>query len=201
MSTSLMYTGAAADQILRICSKEQFAVTPALRTAFFRHARKQVETSLKAGATVLPAEFLAWVESDPDIATGVYAAHHEPEDVLRWLYSLRLDMGKAKFEQYRQLALAVALVSAKEGLAADTTAREPMKLVIPRDPRVRVDTKDPQRELDFNDHIINFLNDHTIEEDVALDPKTGELKYDKRGIALPVPKRKKGDPTCTQGVK
>lgn len=194
LSISLMYTGAAADQILRICSKEQYAVTPALRTAFFRHARKQVETSLKAGDTVLPAEFLAWVESDPDIATGVYATHHQPEDVLRWLYSLRLDMGKAKFEQYRQLALAVALVSAKEGLAADTTAREPMKLVIPRDPRVRVDTKDPQRELDFNDHIINFLNDHTIEEDVVLDPKTGELKYDKRGIALPVPKRKKGDP-------
>jgi hypothetical protein len=194
LSTSLMHTAAAADQILRICRKEQFVVTPALRGAFFTHARKQVEDILKAEGRALPAEFLAWVDSDPDIATGVYAAHHKPEDVLLWLYSLRLDLGKEKFEHYRQLSLAAALVSAKEGLAADTTPREPMKLVIPRDPRVPVDTKDPQRKLDVNDHIINFLNGHTIEEDVVLDPKTGELKYDKRGIALPVPKRKRGEP-------
>lgn len=189
-----LHAGDADDQILRICKKEQFAVTPALRRAFFTHAMKLAASKLEEAGRSLPAEFLAWVDSDPDIATGVYAAHHKPEDVLLWLYSLRLDLGKAKFEEYRQLALAAALVSAKEGLAADITAREPMKLVIPGDPRVLVDTKDPKRKLDVNDHIINFLNDHTIEEEIVLDAKTGELKYDKRGIALPAPKRKKGEP-------
>lgn len=184
----------ASEQILRTCQEEQFAVTPALRSAFFAHAKEQAVKSLEAAGKSLPAEFLAWVDSDPDIATGVYGAHHKPEDVLLWLYSLRLDLGKAKFEEYRQLALAAALVSAKEGLAADITARDPMKLVIPGDPRVLVDTQDPERELDANDHIINFLNDHTIDEEVVLDVKTGELKYDKRGIALPAPQRKKGEP-------
>ena len=186
---------AGGDPLLLMCRNEQFEVTPVLRSAFFSHARRKAELRLEEAGRELPGNFLAWVESDPDIATGVYAAHDAPEDVLLWLYSLRLDLGKAKFEQYRQLALAAALVSAKEGLPADISPREPMKLVIPGDPRVLVDTKDPGRQLDINDHIINFLNDHSIEEDVVLDAKTGELKYDKRGIAIPAPQPKKGEPS------
>jgi hypothetical protein len=147
---------------------------------------------LEVAGKSLPAEFLRWVDSDPDIATGVYAAHHKPESVLLWLYSLKLDLGKEKFEQYRQLALAVALVSAKEGLAPNIAARAPMELQIPEDPRVQVDTKNPERELDFNDHIINFLDQHIIEEEVVIDAKTGKLKYDNAGIALPAPKAEKG---------
>ena len=185
---------AGGDPLLLMCRNEQFEVTSALRTAFFSQARKNAERRLEEAGQSLPDGFLAWVESDPDIATGVYAVHDAPEDVLLWLYSLRLDLGKAKFEQYRQLALAAALVSAKEGLPADISPREPMKLVIPGDPRVLVDTRDPKRQLDVNDHIVNFLNDHVIEEDVVIDAKTGELKYDKRGIAIPAPQRKKGEP-------
>ena len=76
---------------------------------------------------------------------------------------------------------------------ADITPRQPLKLVIPGDPREPVDTKDPNRELDVNDHIINFLNDHTIEEQVVVDHKEAvpELKYDQRGIAIPAPKNQK----------
>lgn len=184
----------SGDQILRICKKEQFAVTPALRSAFFSHAKEQSLERLEDAGKSLPAEFLAWVDADSDIATGIYAAHHKPENVLLWLYSLRLDLGKDKFEQYRQLALATALVSAKEELVANITVREPMELLIPGDPRVLVDTRDPKRELDINDHIINFLDEHFIEEEVVIDPKTGELKYDKRGIAIPALPPKKGNP-------
>ncbi len=106
------------------------------------------------------------VDADAEIATGVYAAHDKPADVLLWLYVLRLDLGKAKFEKYRHLALAAALVSAKEGMEADIAPREPLELAIGVDPRQPVDTMDPKRELDLNDHIINFLNEHTIEDEI-----------------------------------
>lgn len=190
------------DQISGICAKEQFSVTPGLRGAFFSHAKEQALERLEVAGKSLPAEFLRWVDSDPDIATGVYAAHHKPENVLLWLYSLQLDLGKDKFEQYRQLALAAALVSAKEGLAPNIRAREAMELQIPDDPRVRVDTRNPERELDFNDHIINFLDENIIEEEVIIDAKTGKLKYDKRGIAIPAPKPEKGKPASkTKKIK
>jgi hypothetical protein len=192
--TSHLRAQDAGDQILGICQKEEFAITPTLRSAYLTHAKKLAEARLGAAGKSLPAEFLTWVDSDLDIATGVYATHHEPEEVLLWLYSLRLDLGKEKFENYRQLALATALVSAKEGMAADVTPRERLQLVIPGDPRKPVDTKNPDHELDLNDHIINFLNEHSIEEEVVVDAKTGELKYDKRGIAIPAPKPKKGKP-------
>src|SRR5690606_7518561 len=55
----------------------------------------------------------------------------------------------------------------REDLAAlgvDLTPRELMTLVIPDDPREPVDTKDPNRELDAQDHIINFLNDHSTSD-------------------------------------
>ncbi|MDB4501659.1 hypothetical protein N9234_03520, partial [Akkermansiaceae bacterium] len=78
----------SGDQISGICAKEQFSVTPALRGAFFSHAKEQALERLEVAGKSLPAEFLRWVDSDPDIATGVYAAHHKPENVLLWLYSL-----------------------------------------------------------------------------------------------------------------
>ena len=94
-----------------------------------------IRDRLKLKVKTLPKSFLAWVDSDPEIAAGVYAAHDKPEDVLLWLYSLRLDLGKKRFEKYRQLALAAALVSAKEGMESDIKPRKPLKLVIPGDPR------------------------------------------------------------------
>ena len=133
------------------------------------------------------------MNSDLTMVTGVYAAHDKPADVLLWLYSLRLDLGREKFEKYRQLALAAALVSAKENMVADIKSRSPLKLHIPGDPRKLVDTKYAERELDVNDHIINFLNENTIEEPIVVSKKKqSKLKYDARGIAIPAPEEKEG---------
>ena len=193
----------ARDSLLRICAAEEYQFTPKLREAFLAYAKQQALAGLKVKGESLPDDFLAWIDSDPEVVPGVYAAHHKPEDVLLWLYSLRLDLGKAKFEKYRQLALAAAIVSAKEGVEADITPRQPLKLVIPTDPRKLVDTKDPKRELDMNDHIINFLNEHTIEERVLVASKEAKLKYDKRGVAIPAPKnpRPKKAPKAEQRTR
>ena len=183
----------AKDRLLGICATEEYAFTPKLRKAFLAYAKEQALAGLKAEGKFIPEDFLAWIDSDPEVEAGVYGAHNKPGDVLLWLYSLRLDLGKAKFEEYRQLALAAAIVSAKEEMEADITPREPLKLVIHGDPRKPVDAKDPGRELDMNDHIINFLDENTIEEEVVTGYKEvlPELKYDERGIAVPAPKNRK----------
>jgi len=182
----------AKDKLLGICAAEGYACTPKLRRAFLAYAKEQAIAALKAEGKSIPEDFLAWIESDPQVEAGVYGVHQEPEDVLLWLYSLRLDLGKAKFEEYRQLALAAAIVSAKEGMEADITPREPLKLVIPGDPRQPVDTKDPDRELDVHDHIINFLDENTIEEEVAVgyEETAAAPKYDDRGVAIPTAKNR-----------
>ncbi len=156
----------AKGRLLDICATEKYAFTPKLRRAFLAYAKEQTLADLKAEGKSLPRDFLAWIDSDPEMEAGVYGVHNRPADVLLWLYSLRLDLGRAKFEEYRQLALAAAIVSAKQQMEADITRRKPLKLVVLGDPRKPVDTKDPQRELDVNDHIINFLDEHTIEEKV-----------------------------------
>ena len=181
----------ARDHLLQTCQDENHAFTPKVRAAFLDFARKGALAQLKLKEKSLPADFMAWVDKDPDMAAGVYAAHNKPEDVLLWLHSLRLDLGKAKFEKYRHLALAAALVSTKEGMEADITPRKPLQLVVSRDPRKPVNTKDAKRKLDVNDHIINFLNEHTIEDEVRVGKiEPPELKYDDRGIAIPVPEKK-----------
>ena len=184
---------AAKDRLLRTVAAEGCKFTPKVREAFLTHAKAQAAADLKAQGKSLPKDFLAWVDADPEVQASVYGAHQKPSDVLLHLYALRLDLGKAKFEKYRQLALAMAIVAAKQELEADIAPREPAKLVIGGDPRKLVDTKEPGRKLDANDHIINFLNDNTIEEDVVVGHKevVPELKYDDRGIAIPAPKGKK----------
>ena len=186
--------GSTKDNLLNVLETESYAFTPSLRKAFLDHARQEASLRIKEKDLKIPQEFIDWIDSDLDIASGVYAAHHKPEDVLLWLYSLRFDLGKDKFEKYRQLALAVALVSAKEGMEADISPRDPLKIIIPDDPRKLVNTKGLGRKMDVNDHIINFLNDHTIEEKVLLDSnKRSKLKYDSRGIAIPSSDDKKID--------
>jgi len=179
--------------MLKICASEKYKFTPKVRSAFLAYAKAQAHADLKAGGKSLTKEFLAWVHSDAEIEAGVYAGHDKPADVLLGLYSLRLDLGKEKFQKYRQLALAAAIVGAKSACEFDITPRRPLKIVIGGDPRKKVDTKATGRTLDKNDHIINFLNDNTIEEDVVVGHKEviPELKYDKRGIAIPVPKNKR----------
>jgi len=178
--------------MLKTCVNAQYKFTPKVREAFLAYAKAQAKSDLRAQGKSLPDEFFAWIDANPEMEAGVYGVHHKPDDVLLWLYSLRLDLGKAKFEKYRQLALAAAIVSVKMDMQADITPREPLKLVIPGDPRKPVDTKAPGRTRDLNDHIINFLNENTIEEDVVVGHKEvpPELKYDERGVAIPAPKRK-----------
>ena len=184
----------AREELLRVCAADGYAITPRLREAFLAYAKQQALSDLKNDGVTLPQEFLAWVDSDLDMAAGVYAVHHQPKEVLLWLYALRLDLGRVKFENYRQLALAAALVSAKEGMKADITERDPLTLVIPGDPRQPVDTKGANRQLDVNDHIINFLSEHTIEDQVPVGRiEPPELKYDERGIAIPVSKKEAKD--------
>ena len=179
------------ERMLKICSSEQYQFTPKVREAFLAYARTQAKADLEAQGKSLPDEFFAWIDADAEMEAGVYGARLKASDVLLMLYSLRLDLGKADFEKYRQLAMATAVVHAKQGPEADITSREPLKLVIGGDPRKPIDTKESGRELDMNDHIINFLNDHTIEEDVVVYKEApSELKYDKRGVAIPAPKGK-----------
>lgn len=170
------------------------ALTPEVKSAYLRYIKAKVAGELAAAGKTLPADFLQWIESDPVVEATVYGARRDPTGVLLLLRSLELDLGREVVrKEYTQLALAMAIVHAKDGANADLSPREPLKLVIPGDPRVPVDTKDPNRTLDVNDHIINFLKDHApIAEDVVVGHKEvlPELKYDDRGIAIPAPKAK-----------
>ena len=176
-------------KLLKISAAAKYKFTPKVRAAFLDYAKTAALADLKTRGKSLPKEFLAWVDSDAEIQAGVYAGHDKPADVLLGLYSLRLDLGRAKFEKYRQLALAAAIVHAKGMYEFDISPRSPLELVIGGDPRKKVDTKASGRTLDMNDHIINFLNENTIVEEVVTGYKeeVPELKYDKRGIAIPAP--------------
>jgi len=180
-------------RLLAVCASEGYAFTPKVREAFLAFAKAKARADLQAQGKSLPEEFLRWVDSDPLVEATVYGAHDRPADVLLHLYSLRLDLGKERLEKYRQLALAAAVVFTKRAFKPDITPRRPLRLVIGGDPRKPVNTKDPNRKLDIYDHIINFLNDNTIEEEVVVGHKevVPELKYDERGVARQAPTRGK----------
>jgi len=179
--------------LLKTCAAEKHLFTPKVRTAYLEYAKAQALADLQAQKRTLPSDFLKWVDADPIVQASVYGGHVKPSDVLLQLYALRLDLGKEKFEKYCQLMLATAIVHAKRAADANITPHKPIAITIGGDPRKPVDTKDPKRELDRNDHIINFLNGNTIEEEVVVGYKmeTPPLKYDERGIAIPAPKKAK----------
>ena len=166
--------------------------TPEVRKALVAHEKAEALRKLSAAGKALPADFLAWVDSDPLVQATVYGAGlHDPAAVLLMLRSLELDLGPdAVRKKYPQLALATAIVYSAQADKADLSPRPPLGLRIGGDPRRPVNTKDPARPLDANDHIVNFLNEHTIEEDVVVGQKeqTPELKYDDKGVAIPPPK-------------
>ena len=180
---------ACKDRLIAICAVEQHRFTPPVREAYLAFAKAKAHGELDAQGKALPDEFLAWVDADPEMEAGVYGVRPNASDVLLMLYSLRLDLGQADFEEYRHLMLASAITHADLAPEADLTPREPLELVIGDDPRQPVDTNDPNRELDMNDHIINFLNSTTIESehDIDLGRILPGLEYDDRGIAIPEP--------------
>jgi hypothetical protein len=152
----------------------------------------------------LPADFLAWIDSDRAMRLSVYGSRADPLPVLLALRSLEIDLGESTVRRdYPQLAVAFAV---QDSYAArdikgtgwndadgakptstlpNVTQRAPLTLVIPSDPRTPTDTKNPARTLDRNDHIINFLEDHAeIEADIRV-TELPPLEYDDKGVAKP----------------
>lgn len=175
--------------------------------AFLSEARARTLADLKSRGLSLPADFLAWIDDDAIVRATVYGCRKDPLPVLLQLRSLEIDLGTDIVRQdYPQLALAFAvqrsyMVSGKEasgwndGAAegkttlADISSRPPLQLRVPKDPRKRVDTKDPNRKLDRDDHIINFLEDHAPIEVEVTSKERPPLEYDENGIA-----KKRGKP-------
>ncbi len=172
----------------------QYRFTPEVETAYLQEARAVALHKIAAEGKVLPADFLAWVDSDPVVKTTVFGARQDPAGALLMLRSLELDLGQQAVRQkYTQLALAMAIVHGKDASKVDVGPRPPLALRIGGDPRKLVDTKAKDRPLDLDDHIINFLNDHApIMEDVVVGQKEvlPELKYDASGKAIPQPNAK-----------
>lgn len=171
-----------------------YKFTPGVKAAYLNHAKALVRRELAASGRTLPEDFLTWVDGDPVVEATVYGARRDAVNVLWMLRSLELDLGKDTVRKdYTQLALAMAVVHSAKGPAADLSPREPLKLVIPGDPRKPVDTRDPKRTLDLNDHIINFLNENRIEEEIVVGHREepAPLKYDDKGIAIPPPRNAK----------
>ena len=184
---------AAADKaaMLKTSTLEKYKFTPKLRSAYLTAAKSQARAALSKEKKNIPEEFFIWIDSDAIVEATVYGAHSKPADIILHLYALQMDLGKATFQKYHQLALAEAVVNAKQKIVADITPRGTVKLAIGGDPRKPVNTKDSNRKLDKNDHIINFLKDNKIKVDVVVGHKLPELKYDDRGIAIPMTKKEK----------
>jgi hypothetical protein len=167
-------------------------------------ARTRTLDECKAKGIVLPKDFLAWIDRDPVLRASVYGCRNNPLPVLLALRSLEIDLGeKTVRTDYPQLALAFAIQDSyakrtpkaggwndADGAVApdslpDVSPRAPLVLNIPGDPRKPVDTKDPKRTLDRDDHMVNFLEDHApIEVDVKAQ-ELPPLEYDSKGIAKP----------------
>ncbi|QNN24095.1 discoidin domain-containing protein [Planctomycetales bacterium ZRK34] len=141
-----------------------YGFTPQVRAAYLAMTKAQVQAELIAAGQTVPEDFLKWIDSDPIVEATVYGSPQGPVNVLRVLRSLDLDLGaEVVRKQYTQLALAMAVANAAEGPSVDLSPRQPIDLTIPPNPLKPVDTRDPNRQLDVNDYIINFLADHPVE--------------------------------------
>jgi hypothetical protein len=179
------------DKLLKALETAEYQFAPAVKTAYLAYAKDQARRKIQAAGKELPADFLRWVDSDPLVQATVYGSRQDAANILLLLRSLEFDLGQDTVrKRYTQLALAAAVVFAKDGLQANIAPHPPVRLTIGGDPRHLVNAKDPKRELDLNDHIINFLNDNQVEDDGALSKREHvypELRYDARGIAIPAP--------------
>lgn len=173
-------------------------------TTFLDAARERTLAACKAKNITLPADFLAWIDAEAMRRTTVWGCRSDPLRVLLMLRSLEIDLGEATVRRdYSQLALAFAIQrsyeksdqpaspwndGANEGpndTLPDVTPRPPLVLTIPGDPRHRVDTKDEERPLDRDDHIVNFLEDHAPVEFEVKTQEAAPLEYDEKGKAKP----------------
>jgi len=151
-------------------------------------ARERTLATCRDRGIELPPDFIAWIDGDPVIQASVYGCRRDPLPVLLALRSLEIDLGKTVVrEEYPQLAIALAIsrsyaasdrkasgwndgdVGQPDDDLPDVSPRSLLTLECPGDPRALVDTKDPDRELDVHDHVINFLEDHApIEVEIEI---------------------------------
>lgn len=149
----------------------QFQFTPEVEASFLKFGRSEAEAKLAARGQKLPKDFLDWVDSDATVAATIYGMPQPSEDMLSVLYSLEIDLGKETVRKdYTQLALAMAVCHSQMGATADLTPRPLLNLVIPQNPLEPVDTKDPNRELDVDDHVINFLKENPVTYTTKVQP-------------------------------
>lgn len=164
-------------------------------------ARARTLAACKHKGIDLPSDFLTWVDSDPVRRASVYGCRHDALPVLLGLRSLEIDLGADLVRrEYPQLALAFAIQrsyaptkkkasgwndgeASKTKTLPDVSPRPRLQLVVPTDPRVPVDTKDKNRKLDRDDHIINFLEDHAQIEIEETKKELPPLEYDDNGRA------------------
>ena len=74
--------------------KADYRFCTEVRTAYLAFAKAQAKTELEAANQTLPANFLKWVDSDPNVEATVYGVRRMPANVLRVLHSLDLDLGE-----------------------------------------------------------------------------------------------------------
>ncbi len=167
-------------------------------------ARKATLDAAAARGLRLPKDFLDWVDRDPVRRASVYGCRKDPLPVLLALRSLEIELGEETVrERYPQLAIAFAVQDSymKRGPKAgtwndadgatapdalpDVSPRAQLSLSIPGDPRSPVDTKDPKRPLDRDDHVVNFLEDHAPIEVETTAKELPPLEYDDKGVAKP----------------
>jgi hypothetical protein len=152
--------------------------------------RKNTALAELATAKVeIPADFLAWVDSNPLVFQTIYGFDNSqphrlpalpkgvimdrtdsPAQRLVCLLSLEIDLGP-QLTRERNQQLALALTHAYAGKIDRKTFECPeeklswkprprLDLVIPANPLLPVNTRATDRPLDREDHIINFLEDH-----------------------------------------
>lgn len=194
--------------LLAIASTALGAAAPPFSDGDINRYLKEAESRTLAACRErnidLPQDFIAWVRKDPVVYQSVYGCRNTPLPVLLGLRSLEIDLGTDTVRKdYTQLALAFAIQGSYAPLRGkaegwndgdqekaadwlpDVSARPPLELVIPGDPRVPVNTKDTSRTLDAQDHIINFLEDHAPIEVEVVERTLPPLEYDDKGVAKP----------------
>lgn len=188
-------------------------------TRYVIKARSQALATCRERGIELPRDFVAWIDGDPMLKASVYGCRKDPLSVLLALRSLEIDLGKtAVREEYTQLAIALAMsgsYAASDRKASgwndgdtgqpgdglpDVSPRSLLMLECPEDPRILVDTRNADRELDVSDHVINFLEDHPLIEVEVEIKELPPLEYDDRGIAKPRGKPVKVRKTIERGL-
>lgn len=176
------------ESVLAALEKSNYHFTTEVKSAYLAFAKAEaIRTLAKAGQS-LPADFMAWVDSDSAVAATIYGIQRGcPAQALAALRSLELDLGAEEvLQKHTQLALAFAVVDApfvdmatmgcrERGISLAPRAKK-FELQIPPCPLVKVNTHPVDRPLDLNDHIINFFEGRTFTEDKPVTQKVDGKK-------------------------